>query len=112
MDIYRTVQKQNVSNYQVLSEDVCVSVVEDLTLHEYCLAQIQYYNSNHRQPCSRCTPVVKSAQIVLEQGIISMSKLFKTAFPNVTYHSLQAKRRLLQMPLAAIRVKKIARYTK
>ena len=40
----------------------------------------------------------------MDQGIILMSKLFRTVFPCVTYNSVHSKRRLLQMPLAAVRL--------
>ena len=34
-----------------------------------------------------------------------MAEVFRSAFHSVTYHSLNAKRRLLQMPLIAFRVR-------
>ena len=33
-----------------------------------------------------------------------MATVFKTIHPNVTYHAQNAKRRLLQMPVVAIRI--------
>ena len=46
-----------------------------------------------------------SWKMVLEDGIVPLADVFKAVFPTVTYHSLNAKRRLLQMPVVAIRVK-------
>lgn len=50
--------------------------------------------------------MINAAEMVLNDGVVSLSLLFKASFPNVTYHSVNAKRRLLQMPLVIFRVKK------
>ena len=46
--------------------------------------------------------MIHAAIIVLEEGIITLKHVFTTIFPSVTYHTINAKRRLLQMPLVAI----------
>ncbi len=43
--------------------------------------------------------------MVIDHGLLPMSKLFKTSFPCVTYNSAHSKRKLLQMPLAAVRLR-------
>ena len=48
--------------------------------------------------------MIQAAEIVLKDGIFSMATVFKTVFPNVTYHTLNAKRHLLQMPIVAIHI--------
>ena len=45
--------------------------------------------------------MIRAAIIVLEEGIITLKHVFTTIFPFVTYN---AKHRLLQMPLVAIRL--------
>ena len=51
--------------------------------------------------------MIHAAIIVLEEGIVTLKHVF-TIFPSATYHTINAKRRLLQMPLVAIRLQ----YTK
>ena len=46
--------------------------------------------------------MINAAKIVLHEGISPLSRVFKSVFPNATYHSGNAKRRLLQMPLVAM----------
>lgn len=48
--------------------------------------------------------MINAAKIVLEKSICTLSSVFQAAFPGVTYTAHNAKRRLLQLPLAAIRV--------
>lgn len=48
--------------------------------------------------------MIKAAEIIQEVGICTLSSVFKTVFPEVTYHTPYAKRRLLQMPVVAIRI--------
>ena len=49
--------------------------------------------------------MIKAANIVMEKGITPLKSLFQSCFPGVTYHTPNAKRRLLQMPLAALLIK-------
>ena len=46
--------------------------------------------------------MIPAAEIVLKTEFFLW--LFETIFPNVTYHALNAKRYLLQMPIVAIRI--------
>lgn len=54
--------------------------------------------------CMKCPPMLAAAEMILKDSICTLSNVFKTFFPDTTYHSHQAKRRLLQMPLTTIRV--------
>lgn len=49
--------------------------------------------------------MIQTAQIILNQGIVSLSAVFKQVFPKVTYTSANAKRRLLQLPAVAFQIK-------
>lgn len=49
--------------------------------------------------------MITAGEMILKYGIVLTSDVFKTAFLTVTYHSVNAKRRLLQMPVIAIHVK-------
>ena len=50
--------------------------------------------------------MVNAATMVLKEVVVSLPVLFKSSFPKVTYHSVNARRQLLQMPLMISRVKK------
>lgn len=39
-----------------------------------------------------------------ENGCVQLAKAFKLGFPNVAYHTYSAKRKVLKMPVAALRV--------
>lgn len=44
------------------------------------------------------------ASAILDEGYIRLSDAFRMAFPGVTYHSHNAKSRILRLPLAALRL--------
>ena len=46
--------------------------------------------------------MISAGRAVLENGVLPLRTVFQTYFPNVTYHSVNAKRLLLQMLLVAI----------
>ena len=46
--------------------------------------------------------MIQAAKLVLTHGFCPLSVVFKSSFLDVTYTSATAKRKLLQMPLAAI----------
>lgn len=62
----------------------------------------------HTLPCSECLLMLKAATIVLNTGICSLCSLYKEFFPEVTYHTGNAKCRLLQMPMVAIKIQDIS----
>ena len=49
--------------------------------------------------------MINAAQAIIDNGICSLKSLFESSFPGVTYNAGNAKRRLLQMPLAALLLK-------
>ena len=42
--------------------------------------------------------------MMLNDGLVTLSDLFRSSFPGITYNTGIAKKRLLQLPLAAIRL--------
>lgn len=48
--------------------------------------------------------MINEANLVIKEGIVTLKYVFTTIFPSVTYHANNARRRLLQMPLVAIRL--------
>lgn len=106
VDIYLHSQTQVVSEFNTVSSDVFVSKFKGLTLQEYCAMREYFCSKNHDQiPCTQCKSMIQAAEMVLKDGIVPLAVVFKAAFPTVTYHSVNAKRRLLQMPVVAFRVK-------
>ena len=95
----------DLSNYEQQSDSVSVSKLTQLSLKEYCQARKAYCSLYHKKTfCPECTNMIKAAEVIQEVGICTLSSVFKTVFPEVTYHTPYAKRRLLQMPVVAIRI--------
>ena len=84
-----------------VSDDISVSNCEH-TLSEYAATLPKYCSLMHKSTCSVCPAFLSVAKKILENGFVQLAEAFKSAFPQVTYHSNSAKRRLLQLPLAAI----------
>ena len=78
-------------------------MIEGLTLSEYLLAKEVKYPQDHRN-CRNCEPMIRAGKMVLESKVIPLSYLWNTFFDGIAYDSEKARRRLLQMPLAAITV--------
>ena len=94
--------------YLSLSDKVFLSNCNGLTLKEYCLVCKYICSIKHTKKDSICSCplMIQAATMVLNEGIIKLSTVFRTVFPNVTYRSSNAKRRLLRMPLVAIFINK------
>ena len=59
---------------------------------------------NHSSDCKECFGFQSVTTSVLENGFVKLADAFRAAFPGTTYHSHSAKRRLLRLPLAALRL--------
>ena len=94
----------SLSDYETLSDYVCISKIKDLNFKDYCLARNQYCKNYHKN-CIQCAKMINAAQAIINNGICSLKSLFESSFPGVTYNAGNAKRRLLQMPLAALLLK-------
>ena len=93
------------SDYNKTFSNICVSQNTDLTLQEYIFACRQFCLLNHdQQKCSECKCMCTAGSFLLEQGFCLLSSLFRSSFPNVTYKSENAKRKLIRMPIAFITV--------
>ena len=83
-----------------------MSKAEGLTLKEYCEAREYICNSDHKEKNCDCSLMINAARIVLHEGVVPLSGVFKTVFPKATYHSGNSKRCLLQMKRASKRMQK------
>ena len=104
LHIYMQNRTLSLSEYVKLSDKVSVSIFDKLSLKEYCIARNHYCLLHHSPPCHECSAMIQAATSVLDAGICSLQQVFKSCFPSVTYHTVNAKRRLLQMPLVAIQI--------
>ena len=102
LDIYRQYLNQTLSDNVEVEEGIWISQVSNLSLQEYIQARSTYCSLYHRNNCKNCESMIKAAHIVLQNGICSLSTVFRAAFRHVTYIAQQARCQLLQMPLAAI----------
>lgn len=75
-----------------------------MSLAEYVLALPVYCAAKHREDCTECSGLLQVANTVLENGFMKLSDAHHCAFPYVSYHSHNAKRRFLRMPYAALQV--------
>ena len=105
MSIYKS-YLTNHKDYSRLQHNVCVSKCTELCLVEYCFVAYEYCIQYHdQQKCMhKCYAMIKAGKILLTRGLAPLSEVFKVCFPDVTYTSAKAKRRLLQLPLAVITI--------
>lgn len=94
--------------YVTLNDCVCVSGQRNMTLSEYTVALPKFCKVRHHAGCTTCPSLLKAAQMILKDGVVSLADAFKSAFPGLAYKSSTAKRMLLQMPLVAVRMGDIA----
>ena len=80
-----------------------VSKAHGLSLKEYML-QLQKHCILHHSDCHKCPRLLNAGGTILKEGFSTLSSVFRQSFPGVTYTSNNAKRCLLQLPLAAVRL--------
>ena len=99
-------QKLSDSSRQRLADNVYISLFRGLSLKEYVSVRTMDCHSRHTQPCFQCAALTSVANRVEQEGHIRLSTAFKMAFPSQAYKADIARQRMLQMPLACIRVGK------
>lgn len=97
-------QKVSDSSRQKLADNMYVSLFRGLSLKEYTIVHNADRQNRHKQPCSGCAALLLVANYVVREGHITLSKAFKMAFQSQAYKADIAKQRMLQMPLACVRV--------
>ena len=102
MKTYTEQIKRPLSKFNCVSNDVHVSIFEGLTLFNYIEARRYVCCKRHAQPCSVCFNMLKVPQKIIADGYMKLKVAFKMVSPNVTYTSLHARRKLLQMLLASL----------
>ena len=104
--VYREQATRKLCNLskQRLSENVYISLFRGLSLVQYILARNTDCHNRHMQPCCKCSAMLSVAAHVVKEGYCMLAEGFKSAFPGQKYKTDIAIARLLQMPLAVIRV--------
>lgn len=94
----------NSPRFFYVCDDICSSNLNGISLAEYIYALPHYCHLKHDPTCTLCPSLLTVASDVLNNGFSLLSSSFKSAFPQITYHSYSAKRLLLQLPLVSLRV--------
>ena len=104
LEIFEKQRKKDLAVCEKVKDDVYVSRFEGLNLQQYIDARSLFCKKKHAQTCIECNLLISVAQRILESGFILLKQVFEMCSPGVTYTSSHARRKLLQMPLAAIGV--------
>ena len=110
-DILRLKSFKNLSNYIQVDDVTDVSRLEGFTLDKYILTKENICYEEHKQPCTACIGLLSVAKQILDEGFIKLNEAFTMSTPGVKYKAKDAKRKLLQMPLAALKIKESKTYT-
>ena len=104
-DIMRLKSFQNLSNYNKVDDFTDVSRLDSFTLDMYILTKEKICHGEHEQPCKACIGLLSVAKKILHEGFIQLNEAFAMSSPGIKYKAKDAKRKILQMPLAALRIK-------
>ena len=97
MPLCKDVQKQ--------SNTVYITNFRRLSLKQYISMLVLFFcAAKHTQPCIDCTGMLSIANLVITEGYCKLSIAYKNTFPTLTYKADIARLKVLQMPLACIRV--------
>ena len=96
---------KNLSNFVKVDDFTEISALEGFTLQSYVSAKEKICIAGHIQPCKLCTGLLTVAKQIVANGYIRLNEAFSISSPSIKYKSTDAKRKLLQMPLAVIRIK-------
>ena len=106
VQIYLEQQKKQLCDptKQQQCDTVHVSLLSGLTLAEYITARSEHCLTKHVQPCNRCSRMLQVATTIHKEGYCTLSDAFSVVSPCVRYTAQHARSKLLQMPLACLRV--------
>ena len=101
---YKEQCNQALSDCIKVSESIYVSKCTGLTLKEYIEARKEVCRRTHTKGQCECAPMLQVARTILNEGFMLLKEAYTMHFHDVKYKSDHARRRLLQMPLACIRI--------
>lgn len=103
-DILLLKSQKDLSKYKHVDDFTDVSRLEGFTLEKYIVTREKLCEAEHAPHCTLCAGLINVAKHVADNGFMRLNAAFHTTSPEVKYKSKDAKRKLLQMPLAALRV--------
>ena len=68
------------------------------------IARLEHCLNKHVQPCSNCSRMLQVCATVHKEGYCTLSQAYSVVSPDVPYTAQHAQRKLLQMPLACLRI--------
>ena len=89
------------TTFTQLSDEVTVSNFTCMSLQEYVNKVLPKHFEMHYKHCDK---VVNAANMILSNGLMQLAQVFKTVFPSITYHSHNAKRLLMKMPIVSLQL--------
>ena len=94
----------DVKSQTISSCVIKVSSFEGLSLSEYVVAKKERCKKIHKNfdECSKCSPLVNAANIVIEKSPVALPYLWNRCFPKIPYSSEKAQRKILQMPVSSL----------
>ena len=95
---------QQTSSYRCISDAISVSELTCVSIMEYISLLPDYCKNRHYSTCTECPGLLMVANSIVSEDYVQLSTAFRSAFPGVTYHAINAKRKLLRMPVTALRV--------
>ena len=102
--MYREQSNNRLSDCIKVSESIYVSKCDNLTLSEYVKARKEFCKYVHKYGTCDCISMLQIATTILNEGFLSLKQAYTKHFPSVKYKPDHARRRLLQMPLACVRI--------
>ncbi|CAH3159030.1 unnamed protein product [Porites lobata] len=70
-----------------------------VSLEEYRRYRAEYCTRYHKEQCVECDALINMALHISQKGIVKVSDVYKSQFPEKKYQSDKAVRRLMQLPV-------------
>ena len=101
--VYKQQTSRSLSNFILITDGIYVTAFRGLSLPEYIEARTAHCTVMHKE-CRECPRMLQVATSVSQKGFVKLKAAFVDSFSGVEYSQVKARRRLLQMPLACIRI--------
>ena len=91
----------NLSDQNASSQDdqLRFSRMTAVSLEEYRRYRAEYCTRYHKEQCVECDALINMALHISQKGIVKVSDVYKSQFPEKKYQSDKAVRRLMQLPV-------------
>ena len=103
-DIQFFKKQKQLSKYLHVDDYTDVSKLEGFTLEKYIFVREKLCETEHAPNCTTCAGLISVAKHISENDFMRLSTALHMTSPGVNYKSKDAKRKLLQMPLAALQI--------